>query len=255
MSDNARAARIRADVAQRRPVDVNREMTDALENWRAKDATGVIPDTDKVHAILDDAGGNFQVQNDLQLEHHKGARNIEYDWTKQTTPIGPPVDPKTGRVISQEAALASKETKLATVGTKATEKTGRGARALAKLGKAGRHFAAAIPVLGIVAGQASAAHAASKGDYTGAAMDEAGFIPVAGDLLDAARGGYALGEVANELLVSESLAMKHGDVAKAMMQRMGAGEALANVAGGLAAAGSAIGQVLVKASPVGFLFR
>lgn len=31
-------------------------------------------------------------------------------------------------------------------------------------------------------------------------------------------------------------------------------ETLSNIAGGIAAAGSAIGQVLVKASPIGFLF-
>lgn len=72
--------------------------------------------------------------------------------------------------------------------------------------------------------------------------------------MDAARGGYAIGEALNELVVDQDLAMKHGDVAKAAMQKLGAGETLSNVAGGIAAAGSAIGQVLVKASPVGFLF-
>jgi RHS repeat-associated protein len=158
---------------------------------------------------------------------------------------GPPVDPSTGKVISKEAKAAAAE---------GLEKTGKGAKALAKLGKAGRHFAAAIPFLGIAAGQASAAHAASQGDYAGALMDEAGFIPVAGDLLDAARGGYALGEVANELLVDEDMAMSHGEVAKAAMQKLGAGETVSNIVGGLAAAGSALGQVAVKLSPVGMLF-
>ena len=137
----------------------------------------------------------------------------------------------------------------------AMEKGGRGAKALKSLGKAGRHLAAAVPLLGIAAGQASAATAASRGDYVGAAMDEAGFIPVAGDLLDAARGGYALGEAANDLLVNEDLAMRHGDVAKAAAQKLGAGETMSDVVGGLAAAGSAVGQVLVKATPLGFLLR
>ena len=123
------------------------------------------------------------------------------------------------------------------------------------LGKAGRHLAAAVPLLGMAAGQASAATAASRGDYVGAAMDEAGLIPVAGDLLDAARGGYALGEAANDLLVNEDLAMRHGDVAKVAAQKLGAGETMSDVVGGLAAAGSAVGQVLVKATPLGFLLR
>lgn len=153
---------------------------------------------------------------------------------------GPPVDLETGKVIK--------------VGEEAAEKAGKGAKALRVLGKAGRHFAAAVPLLGIVAGQASAATAASQGDYAGAALDEAGFIPVAGDLLDAGRGGYALGEAANEFLVNEDLAMKHGDAAKAAVQKLGAGETVSDVIGGLAAAGSAVGQVLVKGSPIGFLF-
>jgi RHS repeat-associated protein len=181
------------------------------------------------------------------------AERAKMDWTP-STPKGPPVDPHTGRVLSQEASLVSKETKLAKAGTETLEKAGKGARALAKLGKAGRHLAAAVPILGVAAGQASATYSASQGDYVGAALDEAGFIPVAGDLLDAARGGYALGEAANELLVNEDLAMKHGEMAKAAMQTLGAGETLSNVVGGLAAAGSALGQVLVKTSPVGFLF-
>jgi RHS repeat-associated protein len=168
--------------------------------------------------------------------------------TVQLTPRDAALDRSTGRALA-------KESKLARAGTESLEKASKGAKALAKLGKAGRHLAAAVPVLGIAAGQASAAYSASQGDYVGAALDEAGFIPVVGDVLDAGRAGYALGEAANELLVDEDLAMKHGDVAKATMQKLGAGETISNIAGGIAAAGSAIGQVLVKASPIGFLFR
>lgn len=140
------------------------------------------------------------------------------------------------------------------LGEKALEKAGKGAKALKALGKAGRHLAAAVPLVGIVAGQASAATAASQGDYAGAALDEVGFVPIAGDLVDAARGGYALGEAANELLVNEDLAMRHGDVAKAAAQKLGAGETLSDVVGGLAAAGSAVSQALLKVSPIGLFF-
>ncbi len=134
------------------------------------------------------------------------------------------------------------------------EKSGKTAIVLSKLGKVGKHFLAAIPIIGAVMGHASAAQAAAEGDYKGAALDEAGFIPVAGDLLDAARGGYALGEVANELLVDSDIAMKHGDIAKSVAEGLGAGETVSNIVGGMAAAASSIGQVMLKASPLGYLF-
>ena len=65
---------------------------------------------------------------------------------------------------------------------------------------AAKRAGAAIPVAGIILGQASAAHAASTGDYPGAALDEIGFIPVVGDVIDAARAGGAVGEAISELL-------------------------------------------------------
>ena len=126
---------------------------------------------------------------------------------------------------------------------------GKAARVLAKLGKAGRHFVAALPIAGIVAGQASAAHAATKGDYAGAALDEAGFIPVAGDLLDAARGGYALGEAVNEILPLEKEATKTGEGAETTARYLGAGESTARVAGGIGAAVGAVNEFLSWVNP------
>jgi RHS repeat-associated protein len=175
------------------------------------------------------------------------AERAKKDWTP-SPPKGPAVDPATGRVISEQATLGSRDLKLARAGGEAFEETRKGAAAFAKLGKAGRHLAAAVPILGIAVGQASVAHAASKGDYVGAALDEAGFIPVAGDLLDAARGGLALGEAANEFLVDQNRAMTHGEALKTAAQRIGAGETLSNMIGGLGAAGSAVMQVLMAVS-------
>lgn len=127
---------------------------------------------------------------------------------------------------------------------------GKLAKAAAKLGKAGRHFAAAIPIAGIVLGQASAAHAASQGDYTSAALDEAGFIPVAGDLLDAFRGGMALGEVANEVLPIEEKAMEAGEAAEKAAKYLGAGEDTARIIGGVGAAVGAVGEFVAWTNPV-----
>ncbi len=146
---------------------------------------------------------------------------------------GLPVDLKTGKVISTEA-------KLANAGGDAARKAGKGAKALAKLGKAGRHLVAAIPVAGIILGQASAAHAASQGDYAGAAMDEAGNIPVVGDLLDAARGGIALGEALDEGLGISDVAAQHGQRFEQAAKAVGLGQDASTVVGAIGAGLSAI---------------
>jgi hypothetical protein len=125
-------------------------------------------------------------------------------------------------------------------GEKALEKSGKGVKVLAKLGKAGRHFAAAIPIAGIVLGQASAAHAASTGDYAGAALDEAGFIPVAGDLLDAARGGMALGEALDEGLGIGDVAAEHGERFEKAAKFIGLGQDASMIVGATGAALSSI---------------
>ena len=123
------------------------------------------------------------------------------------------------------------------------------ARVRSKLTKAGKLFAAALPVLGVALTTASNAQAAttlatsdSAVDKREAALDLAGNIPVAGDLLDAARGGFALGEAAGELMVDQELAMRHGDAAKGLAMKAGLPEDFANVVGGVAAAGSALVQ-------------
>jgi RHS repeat-associated protein len=85
---------------------------------------------------------------------------------------------------------------VADVGKKATKV----AEAAGHLKTFAKRAGAAIPIIGIVVGQASVAQAATTGDYTGAALDEFGFVPVAGDLVDAGRAGYALGEAINVFL-------------------------------------------------------
>jgi RHS repeat-associated protein len=163
---------------------------------------------------------------------------------------GPPVGPD-GRVIVKDEAKAVKaevkavgaEAKAVKAEVKALKAevavikdVGKAARVGTKLAKAGRHFTAAVPGFGIAAGQASAVYSASQGDATGAALDEAGFIPVAGDLLDAARGGVALGEAADETFNISGVAAEHG----ALVDRaLGSGDG-AHFLGAAAAATSAI---------------
>jgi RHS repeat-associated protein len=150
---------------------------------------------------------------------------------------GPAVDPKSGKVVSKEAKLVKAGEK---AGEKAVSKSSKALKVATKLGKAGRHFAAAIPIAGIVLGQASAAHAASQGDYQGAALDEAGFVPVAGDLLDAFRGGVALGQAADEALGISDVAAGHGEKFERAAKSVGLGEDASRIVGATGAALSAI---------------
>jgi len=155
---------------------------------------------------------------------------------------GPPVDPHTGKVVSKEAKVLKAGEEL---GEKALKESGKGLKVAGKLAKAGRHFAAAVPIAGIVLGQASAAHAASTGDYTGAVLDEAGFIPVAGDLLDAARGGVALGEALDEGLGISDVAAEHGERFEKAAKFVGFGEDASRIVG---ATGAALSSITVAPS-------
>jgi hypothetical protein len=121
-------------------------------------------------------------------------------------------------------------------------KSGKAARVLAKLGKAGRHALAAIPAVGIIAGQASAAHSISQRDYVGAALDEAGFIPVVGDVIDAARAGVALGEAMDEALGISEVAQGHGERFERAAKSIGLGEDSSRIIG---ATGAAISPITV----------
>jgi hypothetical protein len=125
----------------------------------------------------------------------------------------------------------------------------RSAKALQKLAKGVKLLGAAIPLAGtFISTAANASSAAtlatsqSSEDQREAALDLAGNVPVAGDLLDAARGGFALGEAADALLVDQEAAMRHGDVAKGLAASVGLPEGAADVVGGIAAAASAIVQ-------------
>ncbi|MFD4368971.1 SpvB/TcaC N-terminal domain-containing protein [Rhodococcus sp. NPDC058521] len=147
------------------------------------------------------------------------------DWTK-STPKGPAVDPTTGLV-------------------KAIEKPGKALKVAAKLAHAGRHFVAAVPLAGDILGHASAAHAASQGDLTGAALDEAGNIPFAGDLLDAFRGGLAVGEALDVGLGISDVAVEHGEQFEKAAQQVGLSGDTAMYIG---AAGAALSSITVAPS-------
>jgi hypothetical protein len=74
----------------------------------------------------------------------------------------------------------------------------------------------------------------------GTALDEAGFIPVAGDLLDAARGGIALGEALDEGLGISDVAAEHGERFEKAAKYVGLGEDASRIVGATGAALSSI---------------
>lgn len=144
------------------------------------------------------------------------------------------------KAVSAEAKALKTEAKALKAEVKAVEKLGKGAKVMGKLAKAGRHAMAAIPIAGIVAGQASAAYSVSEGDYVGAAMDEAGFIPVVGDLLDAGRAGVAVGEALDEGLGISDVASEHGFAVEGAAKKLGLGEDTSRVLGAIGAGVSSI---------------
>ena len=155
---------------------------------------------------------------------------------------------------SKAAKLAKDFKPLSDVG-ESLAKSGKLATAGEKLAKAGKFFLAALPIIGIFIGQASAAYSVSKGDYSGAALDEAGFIPFAGDLLDAGRGGYALGEALNEGLGIEEVAMKGGERFERGAKSLGFSEDAARVVGATGAALTAINEVSQYVNPITAPFK
>lgn len=132
---------------------------------------------------------------------------VKLDWTPKD-PVGPPVDPKTGRVIKtgeeplQTGGITTKKgTPQVGAKTGKVMKTGKEA-----LEKGGRKFlkqgVKVIPFIGIVAGAKAMIEEAAKGNYGTAALEGIGMIPFAGDLVDALRLGLATGEVINEVIWS-----------------------------------------------------
>jgi hypothetical protein len=149
------------------------------------------------------------------------------------------------KTLTKEAKVAAAESDLFFQAAKQTGRRGsRGAKALKLLKKAGKFGLAAIPFLGTWLGHASAAEAAASGDYAGAALDEAGNIPVAGDLLDAGRGGWALGEAIDEGLGITDLAQEDGKKAEAIAKKLGASDDTAMYIGATAAGLASVGLVL-----------
>ncbi|ERF71377.1 hypothetical protein EPUS_09301 [Endocarpon pusillum Z07020] len=179
-------------------------VADAQKAQKAATGVSALPPEGSMHM------GDYQIWRSENIPLDEG--KVEFIKSMGEAPID--------HTITTEMKLAAAEGDLFVKASKAS-KLGKGAKALKLLGKAGRHFVAALPVLGMVMGHASAAHAAANGDLQGAALDEAGFIPVAGDLLDAGRGGLALGEALDEGLGISDVAVEHGAVADKLAQDMG----------------------------------
>jgi RHS repeat-associated protein len=141
--------------------------------------------------------------------------------------------------VKAEAKAAVTEAKALKAGTEALEVAGKnGAKTALK--KLGQKALKVIPFVGMGAGAASAGYEASQGNYGTAALDSVGLIPVVGDVVDAARLGVAVGEVANEVLGIEDVAAEHGAAAEGLAKAAGLGEDGARLVGALGAAVSSI---------------
>jgi len=95
--------------------------------------------------------------------------------------------------------------------------------------------------------------ALEKGAEVG--LDTAEYVPVVGQVVGAGRTGYAVGEMMNDLLVDEDLAMRQGEEAKNVAMKLGAGEGLSDVVGGVTASFSAISQALTGTGLISKLLR
>jgi RHS repeat-associated protein len=138
------------------------------------------------------------------------------DWTR-TVDKGPAINPKTGAV------------------KEALEKTGKSI-----LKKLAPKALKVIPFVGIGAGLYSTQAEAAQGNYVTAGAEAVGMIPVVGDVVDAARLGYAVGEVANEVLGIDEVAAEHGDRFEKAASSLGLGEDGARLVGATGAALSSI---------------
>lgn len=101
----------------------------------------------------------------------------------------------------------------------------RTARGFSRIGRGLRIFGAAVPFAGAALGHASAAHAAAEGNYTDAALDEFGNIPLVGDVLDVGRAAYEITSGVDEILgVSDAASKTIGDLTgqSAELQRLDA---------------------------------
>lgn len=232
-ADNARLAQMRSQGGR---IDVNEEVMGRVDNMkRARTKMGsVVTDAEINRSTLGQLGNLFGNQSLAE----SGAK---------VRALQPTVGERSASMVKGVLSKArSTMTKVA--------ENPRLIKAGAKLAKAGKQFVKAVPFIGVGAGVAGAAYAASQGDTTTAALDTAGMIPVAGDLLDAARGGYALGEAVGELLVDSDKAMAHGEAAMSVAKDIGLNETASEIFGGVVTAGSAIAQASLKTSPIGFLF-
>lgn len=114
------------------------------------------------------------------------------------------------------------------------------AKAAPKFAKAGKFVVAAVPFLGAGSAQASAAHNLSEGRPGEALMDEAGLVPVAGDILDASRGVIAVKEGIDEIVGTADVSFRHGESAMESAEELGMSEDSARIVGGVASAVSSL---------------
>jgi RHS repeat-associated protein len=244
----------RNQTAGQRRADIKQNLEQVKDQLQKLEQAGEIgPDTKgKALRVVHDSDKGKSAKKALPTWQKEG-KDVRQKWVAEATdPIEKAARERVNVVTTTRDKVSKatkavehsveKNKKLASAGAEALEKSGKGVKALAKLGKAGRHFAAAIPIAGIVLGQASAAHAASQGDYTGAVLDEVGFIPVVGDVLDAARGGVALGEALDEGLGISDVAAEHGMKFEAAAKSVGLGEDSSRIVG---AAGAALSSITV----------
>jgi RHS repeat-associated protein len=150
------------------------------------------------------------------------------------TPGGPkpPVHAPVDKTITKEMVEEAEHTG-ADLFKKAAKKPGRAAKVAKALGKAGGHLAAAAPFVGAVAAHGSAMYSASQGDYVGAALDELGDIPVYGDALDLARAKMDIEQAVDELVGTQEMVERHGDMARAYVKQHGGGATAQKVVGWL----------------------
>jgi RHS repeat-associated protein len=176
--------------------------------------------------------GKFVEWNSKNVPLDQGGVEMLQELGKDGAPKRAWIDP----TITKEMKAAAKEGDLFAMAAKQAKK----AKALKLLGKAGKKFIAAVPFVGAVLGHASAAEAAMSGDVKGAALDEFGNFPVAGDILDAARGGMDIGEALNVGLGVSDVAAGHGVKVREYAKSIGFSADTALYIGAVAAGLSAI---------------
>jgi RHS repeat-associated protein len=233
-SDNPRSATLNNKARTGVPIDVNKELlVDSLDNAkRARSATGSILTDDHLHkTALAQMGELFEING------HNKRKKVEISWERASDASIQKEQQSLQKAA--EAAKAAPDKTAAKSTAKALETVAEkgGKTILKKLGTAAIKV---VPLVGIGAGFYSAKAEAAQGNYGTAALEGIGLIPVVGDVVDAARLGVAVGEVASEVLGIEAVAAEHGDRFEAAAKALGLGSDASRMVGATAAALSSI---------------